>query len=834
MPRSSIKICLLALLMSPILVVSQRPIKKTSSQIFSDLQRLNFLGSVLYIAAHPDDENTRLISYMVEEKHARTGYLSLTRGDGGQNLIGPQLRDQLGLIRTEELLEARKIDGGQQFFTRANDFGYSKNPDETLSIWNREEVLSDVIYVIRTFRPDVIINRFDARTPGTTHGHHTSSAILSLEAFDKAGDSKVFPHQLGFVQPWQPKRVYFNTSWFFYGGKENFEKMDKSSLTGFDTGVYYPLLGKSKQEIAALSRSSHRSQGFGSTGTRGSEMEYLEFLKGEKPKDPQNIFEGIDTSWNRLKNGAVIGKMVENIINNFDFAKPYKSVSDLAITYEMVENTSDPFWKKIKLKEIEDLIAECSGLYLEATSATAQASPGNTIKVKVEATNRSTAVVKLISTKPSSGIIVDKNLVLDNNKNNVFELDITLPQNMSYTQPYWLEHAGTVGMYRVDDAKIIGTPDIIRSLKVDVKLLVDKIPISIERPIVFKYNDEVKGEMYQPLDIVPEITISPLTAVSIFGDKTSKIISAKVTANTDNCNGKLSIEVPKGWKTSPSEYDFELSKNNDSKSFDFTLTPPVGGSEGVAKFSATCNGKLFEKEMLTIDYEHIPKAHVLKASTSKLIKLDIKIGNERIGYIMGAGDQIPESLREMGYKVDILVAENLSPQVLSNYEVVITGIRAYNTVNALANKQQTLFDFVKSGKTMIVQYNTTADLITKELAPFPLTISRDRVTEEDAQVTFLDPKNKLLNFPNRITSADFKGWTQEQGLYYPNDWDKAFTPVIAAHDKGEDDKKGAILVADYGKGKYIYTGLSFFRELPEGVPGAFRLMANLISASTKQ
>ena len=277
----------------------QRPEKPNAADIYHQIEKLNFLGNVLYIAAHPDDENTRLISYLSNEVLARTGYLSLTRGDGGQNLIGPELRELLGVIRTQELIEARKIDGGEQFFSRANDFGFSKNPTETLQIWDKNQVLSDVVWAIRTFRPDIVINRFDHRSPGTTHGHHTASAMLSMEAFDLANQPNQFADQLAYTQPWQPQRIYFNTSWWFYGSKEKFEKADKSKQAQLQIGVYYPFAGKSNQEIAALSRSCHQSQGFGNTGTRGEEDEYLEFLKGTAPANKNNLFDGIDTTWNR-------------------------------------------------------------------------------------------------------------------------------------------------------------------------------------------------------------------------------------------------------------------------------------------------------------------------------------------------------------------------------------------------------------------------------------------------------------------------------------------------------------------------------------------------------
>jgi len=818
------------LLFSFQILSAQQPAKPNAVEIYNQVRKLNFLGSVLYIAAHPDDENTRLISYLSNEKNARTGYLSLTRGDGGQNLIGPELRELLGVIRTQELIEARKIDGGEQFFSRANDFGYSKNPDETLAIWNKDEVLSDVVYIIRKFQPDVIINRFDARSPGTTHGHHTSSAMLSLEAFDKTNDPAVYPDQLKLVKPWQPKRLFFNTSWWFYGSKEKFDKADKSNLSDIKTGIYYQSLGKSNQEIAALSRSRHQSQGFGNTGVRGEDDEYLEFLKGDAPKDKNNIFEGIDTSWNRVNGGKPIGELLSKVEKNYDFKNPAASIPDLTKAYAMIGALEENHWKLIKLEEIRKTIAACAGLYLEAVADVQQTTPGNSVRVKTEAINRSNIVIQLvkIQTTPESVVSFQpselKNNILQNNT-----IDLPIPQNADYTQPYWLKEPQSVGMYRVDDQKNIGIPDVIRTVKVIFTIVVNGIEIPFERNVVYKYNDEVKGEVYKPFDIVPEVTTAITDKVAIFNSDRTKTVAVVVKSGKDDIEGTIGLDLPESWKVTPKSSPFSLTKKDEEQIVYFNVTPPKNAGEAVAKSVAIVNGRRFDREQFNINYDHIAKQQVLKPAEARFIRLDIKTGSEKIAYIMGAGDEIPKSLRQMNYRVTILKPENISTQALQPYDVVMTGIRAYNTVQSLAFKQNILFDFVKQGHTMIVQYNTADDYVTNAIAPFPLKISRDRVTEEKAAVTFLDASNPVLNYPNKITLKDFEGWKQEQGLYYPNEWDKAFTPILSSSDKGEPAKKGALLIAKYGKGRYVYTGLSFFRELPEGVPGAYRLMANIIS-----
>ena len=802
---------------------------KSSATIHQSIQQLNFLGNVLYIAAHPDDENTRLISYLSNYSHATTSYLSLTRGDGGQNLIGTEIRALLGVLRTQELLAARKIDGGNQYFTRANDFGFSKHPDETLEIWNKEAVLSDVVKTIRQLRPDVIINRFDHRTPGSTHGHHTSSALLSMEAFDLAA-TKAYPTQLNTLSPWQPKRVFFNTSWWFYGSKEKFDAADKTNLSSLQIGVYYPSLGKSNQEIAALSRSCHQSQGFGSTGSRGEEMEYLEFLKGSALNDKNNIFEGIDTTWNRIKGGAAIGELIQRTLKEYDFKNPALSISNLVKAYSMIQLLEDQHWKIIKIEELKKVIAACSGLYLEGVAENQTAIPNSTLNVKIEAINRSenSLVLKNIISMPE-GKNTSFNSELKNNISLNTTLSIQLTDTVNYTNPYWLNEKGTVGMYRVDNQQNIGIPDVIREVKLVFNIEINGITIPFERNVIYKYNDPTKGEIYNPLDIVPEITISIIDKVSLFNSGKSKTIGVKIKAGKEGENGILKLDLPSNWKVNPNEIAFALSKKGEEQILNFEVFPPKNADEITVKALAIVNGKSFDKEQININYEHISKQQILRNSEAKFIKLDIKTGKEKIAYIMGAGDEVPKSLIQMGYEVTEINPSEISKEKLANYDVLITGIRAYNTVKELKFKQEILLDFVKEGKTMIVQYNTTDELVTKNIAPFTIKISKDRVTEENAEVRFLAPEHPVLNYPNKITSKDFEGWKQEQGLYYPSEWDVAFTPILSSNDKGETPKNGALLISKFGKGNYIYTGLSFFRELPEGVSGAYRLISNLIS-----
>jgi LmbE family N-acetylglucosaminyl deacetylase len=820
---------LLFALFSISLITAQQPKKPTSSEIHESIKKLNFLGSVLYVAAHPDDENTRLISYMSNDVKARTAYLSLTRGDGGQNLVGPEIRELLGVIRTQELLAARGTDGGEQLFTRANDFGYSKHPDETLAIWNKKEVLSDVVLAIRQFQPDVIINRFNHRTPGTTHGHHTSSAMLSVEAFDLVGDKNAYPKQLSRTNIWQPQRLFFNTSWWFYGSRENFEKADKSNLLAVDTGVYFPSSGLSNPEIAALSRSQHKSQGFGSTGSRGSQIEYIEIIKGDLPTDKTNIFEGIDTSWNRVEGGKAIGDILYAVEKNYDFKNPSASIPELMRAYLAIQNLENTHWKNIKTNEVKNIIAACAGLYLEVTANSNHATAGAVIDLNLEVINRSNSKIVLSSIINPNGIKIDKNITLDNNTDFDFKETLEIKTDQNVSTPYWLTKKGTLGMYEVEDNKLIGKPETPRGLNITFNLNIQNADISFTKAIVYKTNDPVKGEVYKPFEIIPEVSAKISEKVIILDTDNQRDIEVKVKAGRDNIEGYVQIAHPKNWSVFPEKQKVIIANKGQEQRLVFTIVPPKEQSEGFLTPMVYIGDNVYTKELIEIDYDHIPFQTVLLPSQSKIVRLDIKKRGQNIGYIEGAGDVVPESLRQIGYNVAILKPEDISVENLKRFDAVVVGIRAYNTVEELKFKQQLLFDYVAQGGNMIVQYNTNRRLKVDQIAPYDLKLSRDRVTDEFADVTLLATNHDVLNVPNKITSKDFEGWTQERGLYFPGEWSSEFTPILSMNDEGETPKTGSLLVAKHGKGHYIYTGLSFFREFPAGVSGAYRLFANMLS-----
>lgn len=826
-----IRLCLLLFISAIVSLQAQQPKRYNSSEIYEAVQKLNVLGSVLYIAAHPDDENTRLISYMSNEVKARTAYLSLTRGDGGQNLIGPEISELLGVIRTQELLAARRVDGGEQLFSRANDFGYSKHPDETLEIWNEDKVLADVVWAIREFKPDIIINRFDHRTAGRTHGHHTASARLSMEAFDLANDASKYPSQLQLTETWQPKRIFFNTSWFFYGSQEKFDKANKTAMHSFDIGVYYPTKGMSNNEIAAIASSQHLCQGFGRLSQRGTEQEYIEFLKGDFITKDEDIFKGIDTSWNRIEGGKAIADILKPIETNFNFTNPSSHLPQLLEAYKMVQNLKDKHWKSVKTKELKTIIEACAGLYLEVSANTPNASPNADVTLNLEVLNRTHADIDLVSYQLSTlkdGI--SKNMKLTSNQSFNFEEHITISNQKKYTTPYWLNKKHTLGMYNVDDQNLIGLPETPRAVYVDFNLKIEGTIFSIRKPVIYRYSKPEKGELYRPFEIIPIVSASISDKVFIFDNDQQKEIEITVKAGCDNIKGFVQMAYPKGWEVYPAKQNIEIENKDDIQKVAFTVIPPKNQNEGFITPMVNIDGEFYTDQLIEIEYAHIPFMTVLMPSESKVVRLNIEKRGNNIGYIEGAGDVVPESLRQIGYEVTIIKPEQISPEYLSNFDAIVVGIRAYNILDDLKFKQRFLLDYVKEGGNLIVQYNTNVGIKVDQLAPYDLRLSRDRVTDENALVRILEPNHPILNFPNKIGIQDFEGWVQERGLYFPDKWSKEFTALLASNDKGEKSKEGGLLVAKYGKGHYIYTGLSFFREFPAGVPGAYRLFANLLSA----
>ncbi len=804
-------------------VYAQKPKTYDAARIKLMLEKLDVLGNVLYVAAHPDDENTRLIAYMANGAKVNAGYFACTRGDGGQNLLGPEIRELLGVIRTQELLAARRIDGGHQFFSRAVDFGYSKNPDETFNIWDKQEVLSDLVWVIREFRPDVVITRFN-KIPGTTHGHHTASAILASLAFAQAGDASKFPEQLKYVKPWSPKSLYWNT---YFWSRSAYQK-DTSELIKINVGQYNALLGKSYTEIAGDSRSMHKSQGFGASESRGTAYDYMQLEAGVKGK--QSIFDPVDISWGRVEGGKAIEPMVKNVISQFDMDNPSTSVPALLEIRKKVAALKNDFWREKKLDEIDQIIYASLGLFFEPVASDYSACPGEQLKISFETINRSQVPIKLNHVSISS-VKKDStlNINLTYNQDSNFSMLVKVPENMPYSQPYWLRKPATLGMFTVDDQQEIGKPENDPALEASFSVTVAGQEINFKKPVIYKRTDPVKGEIYRPFVISPPVYANLDEKVYIFSDDQAKDVVVKVKAGSDNVDGKLSLTLPADWQVQPNAYDFTIDAKGAENSFTFHVKPPPTQESVEGLATVQIGDKKYQYSLVEINYAHIPAQMLFPASDSKFVNLDIRKTGNNIGYLMGAGDDVPASLRQIGYHVDLINDMEFTPDNLDKFDAIILGVRAYNTVERLRYDNDKLLQYTERGGTLIVQYNNSYRLVNEHFAPFDLHLSHDRVTVEQAEVQILQPDHQVVNYPNKITSRDFEGWVQERGLYFPDQWSDQYTPIFSCHDPGEEPLKGALLVAKYGKGYYAYTGFSFFRELPAGVPGAYRLFANLIA-----
>ncbi|MCW8311058.1 PIG-L family deacetylase [Sphingobacterium sp. InxBP1] len=808
-------IIILSSLFSKSTVQAQNP-QWNAAEIKLNLEKLNVLGSVLYFAAHPDDENTRLIAWLAQEKKYKTGYLSLTRGDGGQNLIGTEQGIELGLIRTQELLAARRIDKGEQFFSSAYDFGFSKTPEETFAFWDKQRVLREAVWLIRKFRPDVIITRFPPDARGG-HGHHQASAILAHEAFKAAADPQQFPEQLEHVQPWQAKRLLWNT--FNFGGQDNTAE-DQLKV---DIGAYNALLGASYGEIAAHSRSSHKSQGFGSAAQRGSSTEYFEYVDGVPAST--SLLEGVDTSWKRVKNSAKVQSRILKIIQNYQVDRPEASVSDLIQLHQELDQIDDVYWRGEKKKEVEKLILACSGIWFESIARNTDYAVGDRIHIDNAIITRATGVdVELLKL---NGKAINKKLA-----GNLLFKDSIFVNADNLTQPYWLIEAHAKGKFNVSDFSLTGYPDNPNKPKVHFELAVNGMPIAFDQDIEYKYTDPVRGELYHPIAIMPQITAkseSPLALIRN-GEAINIRVSFQKHGQIPNQAAKLRVLAPKGWEIVPTELDLQFDAHTRVLSKEIHIRPLDADISSIDTLRFQQEQKEPLTEVKAIDYSHIPEIVYFPETAIKISNIQLLNEVKHVAYVHGAGDLIPESLNAIGIHVDVLSSEQLLKTDLAAYDAVILGVRSFNVNKNIAQVQTKLLDYVQGGGTVLTQYNVSNGLVSKNFGPYAFSLGRNRVTDELAPVHY-DEKDPVFNYPNKITAADFENWVQERGLYFAENIDKRYRTPIAMHDPGEGLHKGSLLVTSYGKGKFVYTSLSFFRQLPAGVPGAYRLFVNLLSKS---
>jgi LmbE family N-acetylglucosaminyl deacetylase len=796
------------------------------AELLRRIERLGVVGNVLYVAAHPDDENTRLLAYFGGDRLLRTAYLSLTRGDGGQNLIGAEQGALLGLIRTQELLAARRIDGAEQLFTRVRDFGYSKTPAETLAIWGHDEALADVVWAIRRFRPDVVVSRFPVKGLDT-HGQHTASALLTAEAFTAAADPRRFPEQLKHVGPWQARRLVENKPIWFLKPSD-----DMSRFLKLDTGVYDPVRGVSFTEVAAAARTMHKSQGFGVAGLPGPGLEYFEVRAGAPAQ--RDLFEGIDLTWGRVPGAAKLAALLKEAAQRFDLRHPEASIPTLLAARAALQQLPDNPWKGPKLLEIDDAIVACAGLFAEATASTWAVAPGQPLPLKVTALNRSAAPVALASVAlPGAAVAVNRRL--KQHDPYTAAPAITVARDTPISNPYWLQEPGTEGRYQVADQRLVGVPETPPALVAGFVFRVHGQEVRVRRPIVYKWTDPVAGERARAVEVGPLVTVTPEAPVLIFPDRGPRTLLVRVRALGADVRGSVRLQLPPGFTATPARAPFGFGPAGGAvggaeAEVRFTVRPPAATAGGTVRVVAEAAGAEHPRGVRHVEYPHIPIVVEFPAAEVAVRRFDLKHGRGRIGYVEGAGDEVPAALRQAGYDVTLLDDAALEHAPLGRYAAIVVGVRAFNTRPRLLQALPRLLDFVAAGGTLVEQYNTNNRLapLKAQLGPYPFEISQERVTDERAAASFEAPAHPLLTRPNRITAADFEGWVQERGLYFAGTWDQRYQTPLAMHDAGEPPRRGGVLFTRHGKGVFIYTGLAFFRQLPAGVPGAYRLFANLI------
>ncbi len=755
--------------------------QKNSAEIVAQIKGLKTVASVLYFAAHPDDENNSFLPYLTKERNFRTAYLSLTRGDGGQNLIGKEQGIELGMIRSQELLAARRIDGAEQYFSTAYEFGFSKSSEEALQIWDHEKVLSDAVWIIRKFQPDIIITRFprDARAG---HGHHSASAIIANEAFIAAADPTKFPEQFKYgVSTWQAKRILWNT---FNFGTVNTTNENQLKL---EVGGYNPIIGKSYGEIGAEARTMHKSQGEGRPRRRGTSYEFFELTGGDSAKN--DIMDGVNTSWTRLQ-GAPVETSIDKILSTFNINNPAGAVPGLVKLYQQINALPISNWRNYKLEQVQDIIKSCAGIFIEATSQQQQVIPGEAIPVQFLFNQRSNANGVLLSVQlPSKDSVLNKSLV--NNQNIEFTYTLKVPEDKTLSQPYWLKYPKTEGMFVVKDQMLIGKSENDPEFEGTVQVAIEKQVFTFKVPVLYKYTDPTKGDVYQPIAVVPDIEMKYNKEVYLVapGD------SVTLTYQTKDHKGK-------------NEYtNVKYSSDHFPETF-------------------------YSISAKSIAYDHIPTITYIPNTSIKIVPVNVKNTSKHIGYIDGAGDKIPEALVELGATVTHLTESDITAENLKQFDAIVVGIRAYNMYAYLTDKNDILNAYVNQGGNLIVQYLKSNQVGIKpvKVGPYKFSVnSGKRVTQEDVPVTFTLPNHTVLNTPNKITATDFENWVQERSTYQSDNFDAHFEAPLTMNDKGEVPSNGSLLIAPYGKGNMVYLSLVLFRQLPAGNPGAYKLLANIIS-----
>ncbi len=825
--------CGVVLLLRPLAIVAdpRPPDTKDAAGIRLALEKLNVVGSALFVAAHPDDENTALLAWLGNGRKVRAAYLSMTRGDGGQNLIGSDTGELLGVIRTQELLAARRIDGAEQFFTRALDFGFSKGPDETLQKWDRERILADVVWVIRRFRPDVVITRFGTEGGGGGHGHHTASAILAEEAFAAAADSTRYPEQLRWVRPWRAKRLVWNVGRFGAAGPDT-----TPGRLLVDIGEYNALLGRSYTELAGESRSMHKTQGFGAAERRGTLTNTFEHRAGEKAT--RDLFDGVDLSWSRVPGGARLTAIFAQAAREFRPERPQAIVPLLLKAHGILATLEDGPLVAAKRDELLDVIRSCTGLWLEATASSPWASPGGGVRVVTSALSRSDVEVRLERVTFAQGTdagLMELSIASPAGRSLVFNVAandthaVSLRPDSRTTEPYWLRRRPLAGSFDAEAGGLTGSPENPPALTADFHLMMAGHRLRYTVPVVHRWVDPVAGERYRSFEIVPPVTMRFDQGAYLFADAAARELKVTVQSGSARVDGMLMLRLPPGWSSTPASVSVSLSAGEADTTVRFLVTPGAGSAAATVGAEFEMGGTRYDRSLVRLDYPHVPIQTLLPPAEAHILRTDLRIAGRAVGYLMGSGDQGPEALEQMGFDVTLLDDDDVENSDLARFDAIVAGVRVYNTRPRLRALQRRLLDYVSAGGRLVVQYNTAEQALQNKLGPFPFQISRERVTVEEASVEMKAADHPLLAAPNRIGPADFAGWVQERGLYFASPWDARYDVVLSSHDPGEPARDGGLLFARHGKGEFVYTGYAFFRQLPAGVPGAWRLFANLVS-----
>lgn len=816
------------LLLSGLLSAEPAPLSG-SAQLHELLDHLNTVGTVLMLGAHPDDENTAVMAYLARGQHLRTVYFSATRGEGGQNRIGPEQGALMGVIRTHELLEARRIDGGEQEFGSVVDFGYSKTPEETLGLWGRQQLLHDMVRVIRSVRPDVIVSRFPPRPGSGGHGHHTAVGWTGPLAWEAAADGSQFG-DLG-LEPWRAHRYVYNVPTF--SRRMEAAAASQPGRLRLELGAYDPVLGKSYAELAGESRSMHRSQAMGTGQRKGSVPAFFEHVAGERATG--SLLDGIDVTWARVPGGGPVGESLRAAREGYDPRRPTAILPHLLAALRDLQELPSPEAAH-KRKELLRAIELASGLWIDASAAHWNAIPGGELEVTLQVLRRSDAAWEWRGARlhgVAEGAVTER-VPLEENRPVQREVTVRVSADACYSQPHWLRDTAEGAPGCPGTAATPGpTPALLATFEFATPEGVDVV---LEKPVLYRWIDSSLGERSRGVVIVPPVSVAFTRENRIFTGSEATQIPVRLSSSVGGVEAIVRVDAPPGWSVDPADRTVRLERRGQERTVTFDLTPPASASGGQLAATVSVGGVESRAGLRTIEYGHIPITPVFPRATMRVERLDARLLADEVGYVMGAGDKVPDALEQLGATVTALSAQDLASGDLSRFDAIVTGVRALNTRPDLLAARERVLAYVEQGGTLVVQYNTSGfgrrggRAAAATLGPYPMSPSRLRVTDENAPVRFVSADHRLLTVPNRITKADFEGWVQERGLYFMSEWDGRYETVLACADPGEDEVEGGMLYARHGRGVYVFTGYSWFRQLPAGVPGAYRLFANLISA----